>query len=824
MTIEQYPSSNNIASTVIWKYTSQGTETVLSGTDSYGQVLNFTPGSEQLFLNGVLLVRTQDYTPAANGLSITLPSQLAYGDFVQIYCYSNYSISTVASSAITGSVQNTQLTNSIITIGNQAIALGQTITIPTGLTLSGATNTFSNIPNSALTNSTIIVNGNPISLGASVNITTPNTILSQKGGLIVGTGGGSVTQLASGVNGQFLLSDSSKTSGLNYGGPVNIAGKNIILNGNFDFASKGYTTYALTGGQVATSGFDRWYLYSLGSATSTYSLQQFALGEIPGYEPKNYLRCITTSVGSVGDAVLIQNQIDNVRTLASGTATISFWARAASGTPKIGIDTEQVYGAGSVTTIEWGSVTLSTAWQRYTLTTTIPSLSVGSIQYDGQDHINVGIWYSAGTSWGTRPSGVGLQNNTFDIALIQLESGSTATGFSKSGGNLNLEAASIGSGIIDGVLTSNKQYYGGTLAGVNGWAGYNVAGKNKIQNGAMEIDQRNSGVAVTATSNAYPVDRFKFISNAGDTTVQQVNSVYPVGFSNSLKIQTSATKTPSGSTYAAILHYVEGYNMNGSYFGSTKAVPMTLSFWVNASKIGTYSLSFKNNGASYTLVKEYTILTANNWEYKTITIPGCELGTWATTTEKGIDIAWWLAGTNTASSTKDIWVNSNQNMSTSQVNLYDAIGATFYLTGVQFEIGPTATQFTRSAMDINSELQKCQRYFVALPYNNGTARVNQYADFLAMNAVDQTTWARGVYHTPVPMRTVPTLEVTPTAANYYLLGSGGVLSLTSISLDTETTASTVVINAYRAVTTGASYFLRFAGNTTDVLKLTAEMN
>jgi hypothetical protein len=794
----------------------------LSGTDSYGQVLNFTPGSEQLFLNGVLLVRTQDYTPAANGLSITLPSSLAYGDFVQIYCYSNYAIASVASSAITGAVQNTQLANSGITIGNQTIGLGQSITIPTGLTLSGSTNTFSNIPNSALINSTIIINGNPISLGASVNITTPNTILSQKGGLIVGTGGGSISQLTSGNDGQFLLSDSSKTSGLNYGGPTNIAGKNFILNGDFDFYSKGYTTYSLTG-SVAQAGIDRWYLYSLGNAVSTYSLQQFSLGDIPLSEPKNYLRCVTTSTGSTGDGVLIQQQIDGVRSLPAGTYTISFWARAGSGTPKISVDTEQIYGV-PVTTTAWGSVTLSTSWQKYSLTTTIPSLAGNSILYDGQDHINIGIWYSAGSSWAGRPSGIGLQNNTFDIALIQLESGSTTTGFSRSGGNYNLEAASIGSGIIDGVLTSNKQYYGNTLTGINGWAGYNVAGKNKIQNGAMEIDQRNSGVAVTTTSNAYPVDRFKFISNAGDTTVQQVNSVYPAGFSNSLKIQTSATKTPGGGTYAAVLHYVEGYNMNGCYFGSSKAVPMTLSFWVNASKIGTYTVSFKNNGASFTLIKEYTILTANTWEYKTITIPGSEAGTWSTTVEKGIDIGWWLAGTNTASSTKDVWINANQNMSTSQVNLYDTIGATFYLTGVQFEIGPTATQFTRSAMDINSELQKCQRYFVALPYNNGNARINQYSDFLIMNAMDQTTWARGVYHLPVPMRTVPSFEVTPTAANYYLLSSGGVLSINSISLDNETTSTTAVINAYRSVTTGSTYFLRFANNTTDVLKLSAEMS
>ena len=269
MTIEQYPSSNNIASTVIWKYTGQGTELVLSGTDSYGQVLNFTPGSEQLFLNGVLLVRTQDYTPAANGLYITLPSSLAYGDFVQIYCYSNYSISTVASSAITGAVQNTQLANSGITIGNQTIGLGQSITIPTGLTLSGSTNTFSNIPNSGLTNSSIIINGNPISLGGTVTITTPNTILSQKGGLIVGTGGGSVAQLTVGADGTSPIADSSQTTNISWAGPINISGKNYLFNGNMESDQRNNGALVTAGTTGFTQILDRWFLSYVSTANIT---------------------------------------------------------------------------------------------------------------------------------------------------------------------------------------------------------------------------------------------------------------------------------------------------------------------------------------------------------------------------------------------------------------------------------------------------------------------------------------------------------------------------------------------------------------------------
>ena len=89
MAITQYPSYDNVVSTLTWKYTATANQTTISGFDDFGQTLSYYPGIEQFYLNGVMLVRAVDYT-ATDGKTITLPAMRA-GDYVQIICLSPYS-------------------------------------------------------------------------------------------------------------------------------------------------------------------------------------------------------------------------------------------------------------------------------------------------------------------------------------------------------------------------------------------------------------------------------------------------------------------------------------------------------------------------------------------------------------------------------------------------------------------------------------------------------------------------------------------------------------------------------------------------------------
>lgn len=126
--IDQYPSANGVLTSLIWRKTMSGGETSLSGYDNASQALSYTPGQEQVYLNGILLVRGDDYT-ATNGTSITGLAALSASDFVQINCYNNYSVATTPATSITGTIANNQLANSAITINGSAVALGSSVTL-----------------------------------------------------------------------------------------------------------------------------------------------------------------------------------------------------------------------------------------------------------------------------------------------------------------------------------------------------------------------------------------------------------------------------------------------------------------------------------------------------------------------------------------------------------------------------------------------------------------------------------------------------------------------------------------------------------------------
>lgn len=133
--IDQYPSANGVLTSLIWRKTAAGGETSLSGYDNASQALSYTPGQEQVYLNGILLVRGDDYT-ATNGTSITGLTALTAGDFVQINCYNNFSVASLPSTSITGEITNSQLAGSIsndklvnnaVTINSTQVSLGGSI-------------------------------------------------------------------------------------------------------------------------------------------------------------------------------------------------------------------------------------------------------------------------------------------------------------------------------------------------------------------------------------------------------------------------------------------------------------------------------------------------------------------------------------------------------------------------------------------------------------------------------------------------------------------------------------------------------------------------
>jgi hypothetical protein len=207
--------------------------------------------------------------------------------------------------------------------------------------------------------------------------------------------------------------------------------RNAIINGDFRINQRAFTSTTTN----QTYGLDRWVI-GYNSGTVTYSSQTFTVG-LPaetGYESPTFARVVSASQTGAGHYAIFNQKIEDVRTLANSTVTISFWAKAGSGTPKVGVEIEQYFGSGgspsaNVTTA-FGAVTLSTSWARYSVTATIPNINGKTIGTTANTSFCLAsLWVSSGSSYDSRSSNIGTQNNTFDFWGVQVERGSVATPF-----------------------------------------------------------------------------------------------------------------------------------------------------------------------------------------------------------------------------------------------------------------------------------------------------------------------------------------------------------------------------------------------------------
>jgi hypothetical protein len=299
--------------------------------------------------------------------------------------------------------------------------------------------------------------------------------------------------------------------------------------------------------------------------------------------------------------------------------------------------------------------------------------------------------------------------------------------------------------------------------------------KNRIINGAMQIDQRNAGAAVTiSTANVYCLDRWS-VSEASDATftVQQDSSA-PAGFINSAKITvTVADASVAASQYNVFQQRIEGLNCADLGWGTASAATVTLSFWVRSSLTGTFGGAITNSAYNRSYPFTYSISAANTWEQKTITIAGDTSGTWLTTNGIGMTIYFDLGSGVDNTGTANAWVGAGNVGTDSTVQLVNTLNATWQVTGVQLEKGSTATAF--DYRPYGTELSLCQRYFLMLGGNSSNDSVAQGQSY--------TSTACGFpVRFPVTMRTTPTLD-TFTASNWSATnGAGALIAATSITL------------------------------------------
>jgi hypothetical protein len=284
--------------------------------------------------------------------------------------------------------------------------------------------------------------------------------------------------------------------------------------------------------------------------------------------------------------------------------------------------------------------------------------------------------------------------------------------------------------------------------------------KSRIINGAMVIDQRNAGASITFNDGVFPVDRWTTVATQSSKGTIQQNAgavTPPAGFTNYLGFTSSSAYSVLTGDAFAIQQRIEGLNVSDLAWGSANAQTVNVSFWVYSSLTGTFGGVVSNSAQNRSYPFTYTITAANTWELETVTIPGDTSGTWLTTNGIGARINLGLGAGATYSGTAGAWSGSTLFSATGAVSVVGTNGATFYVTGAQFEKGSTATSF--DYRPYGTELALCQRYYQQVGGNTG--------DLNSITLRSYTTsgsYVGNQYQFPVQMRTPPTMTISGTFA------------------------------------------------------------
>jgi hypothetical protein len=297
------------------------------------------------------------------------------------------------------------------------------------------------------------------------------------------------------------------------------AGKNAIINGGFDIWQRGTSFASLTAASSSTFAADRWQVY-IGNAGRTVSQQASGLTAF------RYSMRVARDSGNTSTAVtqVTQNIESNMSyPLAGKTVTVSFYGKAganysaASGAltyalyQGTGID-QNVFGMTGGSVVGTGTATLTTSWQRFSLSVTVPITST-----------ELAVYFS------TTPVGTAGANDWFEITGIQLEVGSTATAFSRTGGT------------IQGELAACQRYYQRIVDGANQWIGaISYYQSTFIENVTRFIVQMRIAPSLVITTGT---DYYSISRNGATDTLNSLTIYQPTTQSTYLYNNTEASGT-----------------------------------------------------------------------------------------------------------------------------------------------------------------------------------------------------------------------------------------------------------------------------------------
>ena len=365
---------------------------------------------------------------------------------------------------------------------------------------------------------------------------------------------------------------------------------------------------------------------------------------------------------------------------------------------------------------------------------------------------------------------------------------------------LKVDAIRHNSATSDAITTAADGTCTARITGMTGGGAFSH--RNIFINGAMTVAQRG----VTSTSQDYQtVDRMKSVQTSIDEVATQSQSdvasgttPYTLGFRKAYKLQngnqTSGANSDDVIRMQSRLESQDIANSGWNYKSSSSYI--TLSFWCKSSVAQNFYIQLVSyDGSAYSYTFETGALTADTWTKVTHSIPGNSNLQFDNDANLGLDMYWiQYYGTDNTSSSHSLnsWAayasgSKSPDMTTTWYTTNDA---TWELTGVQLEVGDTATTFEHRSF--SDELSRCQRYYqqyvnpccTGVIPNNGSKAYSVGLQFQKR------------------MRAVPTLSITNA-------GTGGNIS------DGNTTQTIASLNAADRNVDGASMYLNLNGDLGD---------
>ena len=259
------------------------------------------------------------------------------------------------------------------------------------------------------------------------------------------------------------------------------------------------------------------------------------------------------------------------------------------------------------------------------------------------------------------------------------------------------------------------------------YGGGSLSQRNMIIYGNMLVSQRAATAATTAIG--YTLDRWKILSDNLDelafevTQVNDVPATFAGGGGKSLKYQTKTVESALASDENfRISQQIEAQNCHRVLYGTSSAKSVTLSFWVKSSLTGVFAVMLYMEDGGLNVGSTYTISSADTWEYKTVTFVGNTSQAISHDNTIGFYVQFWLmAGSSYVTTSNTSWASYAAGRAAyghAQNGLATTDESTWFLTGVQFEVGEVATKFENE--NYGDTLRKSQRYWQQ-SYAHGTA-------------------------------------------------------------------------------------------------------